>query len=177
MARTTFQGSIRAMNGVYNFGGGSVVNIPDATNTLTLTPALHAGRILRTNDATLVLTLPPIIATTAPTSGGPGITPATNNNVGMSFTIFIETAVTAFKLSTDGTDKYVGSILLVDTDTAGATTGYAPGATNDVINFNGSTLGGIAGSWVKVTALASAKWLVQGVGLASGAPATPFADS
>jgi hypothetical protein len=35
---------------------------------------------------------------------------------------------------------------MVATDDAGATTGYAPAAANDVINLNGTTTGGAAGS-------------------------------
>ena len=66
---------------------------------------------------------------------------------------------------------------MVATDAAGATTGYAPAAANDFIKLNGSTTGGIAGSWVRCTVLASAKYYVEGVLLGSGTVATPFADS
>lgn len=177
MARTTFQGPVRSLGGFYTQGPNTVVNIPDGTNTLTLTVADHAGRILRTNDASLVLTLPPLVATADPASSGPGADPNTINNQGASFFIFVETAATALKITTDGTDKFVGSVLMVDTDTAGATTGYAPGASDDAINLNGNTQGGIAGSWVRVTALASLKWHVEAVLLGSGAVQTPFATS
>jgi len=170
MGQTTYSGPVRSMNGFVGVGPGSVVDIPNGTNTLTLDPALHAGRILTVNDATLVLTLPAISAVADDS-------PSTLNNQGNSYYIFIETASTAFKLVTNGTDKYVGSLLMVDTDTAGAATGYAPAAANDNINFNGNTTGGLAGTWVKVTALKSLKWLVEGVVLGSGVVATPFADT
>lgn len=177
MARTTFQGPVRSMAGFYSQGPANVVNVPDGTNTLSLTVADHAGKIITTNDASLTITLPSLVATADSASAGPGADPNTLNNQGVQFTIFIETAATAVKIGTDGTDKYVGSVLVVDTDTAGATTGYAPGASNDFINFNGNTTGGIAGTWVRITALKSLKWLVEGVVLASGAVGTPFADS
>jgi len=35
----------------------------------------------------------------------------------------------------------------------------------------------VAGSYVQITALSSAKYMVQGVVLCTGTPATPFADS
>ena len=177
MARTTFQGPVRSLGGFYTQGPNTVVNVPDATNTLTLTVADHAGRILRTNDASLVLTLPTIVATADSASSGPGADPNTNNNLGASFYVFVETAATAVAIKTNGTDKFVGSVLMVDTDTAGATTGYAPAASNDVINLNGTTQGGIAGSWLRITALASLKWSVEAVLLGSGVVATPFADA
>jgi hypothetical protein len=99
------------------------------------------------------------------------------NNVGASFTFFIETTASALSIVTNGTDKFVGSLLMVDTDTAGAATGYAPASSNDVITFNGTTTGGIAGTMVTVTVLAANKYLVQGVVLGSGTVATPFADA
>ena len=177
MAQTTFQGPVRSLAGFINVGPANVVNVPDATNTLTLTVADHAGRVLRTHDASLTITLPSINAAANGASSGPSQDPSNANNQGAEFFIFVETAATAVKITTDGSDKFVGSIQLVDTDSSGAVFGYAPGASNDTINMNGTTTGGIAGSWVKITALTTAKYRVEGVLLASGVPATPFADA
>jgi len=176
MARTTFDGPVRSLNGFFAQGPGNVVNIADGTNTITLDVATHAGRMITTNDASLVITLP-TINTSTDAVAGPSTGPNTLNNQGAEFFIFVETAATAVAIKTDGTDKFVGSIQMVDTDTAGAMTGYAPGASNDVINLNGSTTGGVAGSWVKITALKSLKYLVEGIVLGTGTVATPFADA
>ena len=54
---------------------------------------------------------------------------------------------------------------------------FIPASTNDVISMNGSTTGGDANSYVEVTALATAEYLVQGILIGSGTVATPFADS
>jgi hypothetical protein len=97
--------------------------------------------------------------------------------VGTSYTFVIETAATAVAIKTDGTDKFVGSILMVATDASGATTGYAPAAANDVINLNGTTTGGAAGSVITVTVVAANKYMVTGTLLGSGVVATPFADA
>lgn len=177
MAQTTFQGPVRSMNGFYQQGPGTVVNLANGTNTVTLDVATYAGKVIRTNDATLIITLPTINASADPVSSGPGADPNTLNNIGTTYTIFVETAATAVAIKTDGTDKFVGSLLMVDTDSSGATTGYAPAASNDVINLDGTTTGGIAGSWIQITALASAKYYVTGVLLGSGSVATPFADA
>lgn len=177
MARNTFQGPVRSLAGFYSQGPATVVNVADGTDTLALTVADHAGKIIRTNDASLILTLPTIVASANATTSGPGQDPNTLNNQSAEFFVFIETTATAVAIKTDGTDKFVGSILMVDTDTAGAVSGYAPAAANDVINLNGTTTGGIAGSCVKITALASLKYMVEGVVLGSGVVATPFADA
>ena len=55
---------------------------------------------------------------------------------------------------------------------------FQPASTNDVIRMNGtSTTGGDKNSYVQVTALATAEYMVQGVLIGSGTIATPFADS
>ena len=177
MALSTFEGPVKSLGGFYSQGPNTVINLANGTNTVTLDVPTYAGKVIRTNDATLVITLPTIVTTASATSAGPGTDPNTLNNIGTSYTFFIETAATAVSIATDGTDKFVGSILMVDTDSSGATTGYAPGASNDYINLNGTTTGGIAGSWVSCTVLAANKYYVTGVLLGSGTVATPFADS
>lgn len=177
MARTTFQGPVRSLGGFYSQGPNTVVNAPDGTNTLTLTVAANAGRTLRTNDATLIVTLPTINASADPASSGPGADPNTLNNIGATYRIYVDTTASALAIKTDGTDKFVGSLLMIDTDSSGAVTGYAPAASNDVINLNGTTTGGIAGSWIEITAVAALEYAVTGVLLGSGSVATPFADA
>ena len=76
---------------------------------------------------------------------------------------------------TDGTDKFVGGLYTGKDDATGKT--FISGASNDVITMNGSTKGGLAGSIVKVTAMASAKYAVEGIILGSGTIVTPFADA
>lgn len=177
MAISTFEGPVRSLGGFYSQGPNTVINLPNNTNTVTLDVPTYAGKLIRTNDATLVITLPTIVTTASAVSAGPGTDPNTLNNIGTTYTFFIETAATTLNIVTDGTDKFVGSILMVATDAAGATTGYAPAASNDFIKLNGTTTGGISGSWVSCTVLAANKYYVTGVLLGSGTVATPFADS
>jgi hypothetical protein len=67
------------------------------------------------------------------------------------YTIWVPTtiATSSLKIGTDGTDKYVGSLLSVDTDSSGAMVGFTAASSNDFINLNGGTTGGVAGTWVK----------------------------
>jgi hypothetical protein len=175
MAQTTFQGPVRSLAGFISQGPATVVNLANGTNTVTLDVATYAGKTIRTNDATLVITLPAINTTANPVTSGPGQDPNTVNNVGTSYTFVVETAATAWALKTNGTDKFVGSLLMVGD--AAAVTGYVPAAANDVINLNGTTTGGIAGTTITVTVLAANKYMVTGVVLGSGSVATPFADA
>lgn len=154
MGQTTFSGPVRSERGFTAVGSNAVVNITAET---TLTYADHVGRIIEINDADGAVTLPSI----------------TSDTIGAKYTFFIGTDATDLDIKTDGTDKFLGSVSVIGTTTAG----FVPGATNDVISMNGGTTGGDKGSYVEVTALATAEYLVQGVLVGSGTVATPFADA
>jgi hypothetical protein len=180
MARTTFQGPIRSLGGVYQQGPAAVVAITAST---TLSPEAHGGRIISvggTLAANLTLTLPAINTSANPTTSGPGQDPSTANNQGVTYTIWVPTtiATSSVKIATNGTNLFIGSVLSIDTDTSGAAVGFtANGTTNDFINLNGGTTGGVAGTWIQIFAIAANKYMVTGVVNGSGVVATPFADS
>lgn len=179
MARTTFQGPVRSLGGIYQQGPATVVDI---TSSTTLNPVDHAGRIIAVGGslaAAVTLTLPAINVTANPTTSGPGQDPSTANNEGVVYTIWVPTTIStsSLKIGTNGTDKFVGSLLSVDTDSSGAVVGFTAGASNDFINLNGTTTGGVAGTWVQIVAIAANKYMVTGVVNGSGTVATPFADS
>ena len=179
MAISTFDGPVRSLGGIYQQGPSTIVEI---TSSTTLNPVAHAGRIISvggTLAANVVLTLPAINTSANVSSSGPGNDPNTANNEGVVYTIWVPTtiATSSLKIGTDGTDKFVGTILGVDTDSSDALVAYPAGASDDFINFNGTTTGGVAGSWVQIVAIAANKYMVNGIALGSGTVATPFATS
>jgi hypothetical protein len=179
MARTTFQGPVRSLGGFYQQGPAAVVAITAST---TLNPVDHGGRILTVGGslaANVVLTLPTIDASTNPTTSGPGQDPNTLNNEGVVYTIWVPTTIStsSLKIGTDGTDRFVGSVISVDTDSSGAVVGFTAGANDDFINFNGTTTGGVAGTWVQIVAVDALKYMVTGTVNGSSTVATPFATS
>ena len=179
MARSTFQGPVRSLGGIYQQGPASVVEI---TSSTTLDPVAHAGRIISVGGslaANVVLTLPSINTSTNSITSGPGQDPNTLNNEGVTYTIWVPTTIStsSLKIGTDTTDKFVGSVISVDTDSSGAVVGFTAASTNDFINLNGTTTGGVAGTWIQIVAIAANKYMVTGSVLGSGVVATPFADS
>ena len=168
MAQTTFAGPIRSLAGLINAGYSGVVSL---TADTSITVADHAGRPLLCNDAAGVFTLPSIVVTEPTDKGDPNQLA----NLGATFTFIVVTAATDMDIKTDGTDKFVGGLYTGVNDATGKT--FISGASNDVITQNGSTKGGLAGSIIKVTAIASAKYAVEGLILGSGTIVTPFADS
>ncbi len=154
MALTTFSGPVKSNNGFIGQGAA------DLTADTTLTVNAHAGRVLTTNDADGKFTLPTI----------------TSDNIGSTFTFYVETAATDMDILTDGTDKFVGGLFTGVNDGENGKT-FISGASNDVITMNGTTKGGLVGSMVTVTAIATAKYVVSGTILGSGTLVTPFADA
>jgi hypothetical protein len=164
---------------MYQQGPASVVAITAST---TLNPVDHGGRIISvggTLAANLVLTLPTINAAANPTTSGPGQDPSTPNNQGVLYTIWVPTtiATSSVKIGTDLTDRFIGAVLSIDTDTSGAAVGFVAGASDDFINLNGGTTGGVAGTWIQIYAIAALQYMVKGTVLGTGTVATPFATS
>jgi len=168
MAKSTFSGPVKSLSGFISAGNANVVSL---TADTTLTVDAHAGKVLTCNDADGKFTLPSIVATAPGSDDDPNQT----NNLGATFTFVIETAATDLDIKSDGTDKFVGGVLMCKSDAAGKA--FFSGASNDVITLNGTTKGGIVGTIIKVTAIGAAKYAVEGINLASGTVVTPFADA
>jgi len=172
MANTTFSGPVRSLNGFISFGPKAVVSL---TADTTLTVDAHAGRLLLCNDADGKFTLPSILTGSASSAAGANDYNVLSN-LGCTYTFMVQTAATDMDIKTDGTDKFIGyARSMVSTATTGKD--WFPGATNDVMTFDGSTTGGIVGTLVRITATASAEYFVEAYTKASGTLATPFADS
>ena len=168
MAKSTFSGPIQSLAGFISAGNANVVSL---TADTTLTVADHAGKVLHCNDADGKFTLPSIVAT-AP---GRDDDPNQLNNLGATFTFVVVTAATDLDIKSDGTDKFVGGVYIGKDNASGKV--FISGSSNDVLTMNGSTKGGLAGSIVRCTAIASAKYAIEGIVLGSGTIVTPFADA
>ena len=172
MANTTFSGPVRSLNGFISFGPKAVVSL---TADTTLTVADHAGRVITCNDADGKFTLPTItVGSSSAVAGANDYNVA--SNLGCTYTFWVETAATDMDIKTDGTDKFVGAIMLAVDD--GAKKAFIPAAANDVITMTGSTAGGLVGSVLTITAIADDQYLVHdSLVLATGTIVTPFANS
>jgi len=172
MANTTFSGPVISKNGFIGTGPGSTVAL---TANTTLTVNDHAGRILLTQDADGIFTLPSINANANGATAG--ATDYNNlNNIGASFYFYVDLTATDVQIVTDGTDKFTGAAMIAVDD--GAKKAFFPAASNDVLSMNGTTTGGIVGSVIQVTALETAQYLVHNtLILGSGTIVTPFSDS
>ncbi len=139
------------------------VSVAAATTTLTLTPALHAGRTL------LV----------APT-GGLAITPPAATGTGNRYRIVCTAAVSGGSLTLNAklgaaSDVFTGWIQSYKATTF---TPYPTASNSNLITFNGTTTGGAAaGDWFEIEDIATNKWLITGYTIQSGTIATMFSNN
>lgn len=135
--------------------------IGDAVATRTLTAKESGASCLFDAAAGVVYTLPAPIA-------------------GMEFEFITTVSCTSnsHKILTDaGTTFLLGEVLMFTTATA-SPAGFAfNGSTHVACTSNGSTTGGLIGSRIKVKALNSTQWFIEGAMVGSGTIATPAATS
>ena len=177
MANTTFSGPVRSKNGFQSIGPGAAIALTAATD---LTVAAHAGRLLTMDPVgtPTAITLPTINATADSAVAGAS-DPNNPNTIGTTFEILFIDEFTG-TISTDGTDKFVGSVMVGVDD--GSKKAFVPAAANDVVNLNGeagagnATKGGLIGSRIKFTATADNTYMVEGLLIGDGTIVTPFGN-
>jgi hypothetical protein len=105
-------------------------------------------------------------------AGGLTVTLPASTGKGDVYRFYVKTTVTAdCTIAALTTDIFQGAIA-VSTDIGGT---VAPcTATSDKLVMNGSTTGGLLGSYVEVKDVLSGTWAVSGALIASGTEATPF---
>lgn len=132
--------------------------VPWTASTLTVTADGYAGQTIVSNlAATQTATLP------AATGSG---------NIYRFFVNITKTGSLIIQVNAaPGTDIIQGGVS-VATDAAGVS--VLASATADTITLNGSTTGGLKGSWLELQDVASGVWRVGGFLVSSGTEATPF---
>lgn len=124
-------------------------------SSLAITAAAHAGHVIVSNLA-----------------GAQAITLPAATGSGNRYRIYVQTTKTGnLTITTNGSDDYVGA-LEVTTDASG--TPFLSDGTDTIITMNGSTTGGVKGSYVDLQDVATATWLVSGRLVSTGTEATPF---
>ena len=100
--------------------------------------------------------------------------------IGMQFEFATTVTITsgAAKIVTNlATEFIVGDLEQFIVGSATTSAVAANGTTHRSINGNGSTTGGVIGDRIRLLAISSTQWLVDGVQSCSGTLSTPFATS
>jgi hypothetical protein len=130
--------------------------------TLTLTPALHGGRLVVLSGTTA--------------NAGVAITPPAATGTGDRYTIVFGSTITSNTTTLDAkagnaSDVFAGWI---QTYKATTFTPYIANSTMNLMTFDGSTRGGIKGDIIRIIDVATNLWIVEGFTTQSGTIATPF---
>ena len=169
MGKTTFSGPVKSLAGFSPSGYNNEVNIADATATLTLSDSSHGGRIVVIQDADIAITLPSIV-TTEPTDK---TDPGQLCNLGLTFKIYFSVAASGATVTTASADNYVGALNILK-ETAGANTAFFADGDDDIITLDGTTKGGLEGSYIELTATTDGWLCSQSALMGSGTLASPF---
>lgn len=133
-----------------------IVDITAATDALTVVE--HADKVVTLNRA-----------------GGIDLTLPEATGSGARFMLLVKTTVTDDYIVTASgcCDTMVGSAI-VHQDCANSVLSFDAGPCDNVFTMNGDTTGGVAGSWVEFTDIATNTWFVRASLIATGCESTPF---
>lgn len=156
MSVTTFSGPVRSLAGFIS--GTDAVAASVTSATLAITSAnidAYNGKVIPLNRAGgITVTLPA----------------ATGSQTVLRFivgTTFTSNGVIQVANATD---------VMAGTAGVGGSTGsvFSTLPASDTITMNGSTTGGLAGSYIELIDIAAGDWIVRAALVGSGSPATPF---
>jgi len=172
-SRSSF-GLIRALGGYYMQGPDSIVAL---TADTVITPDKHAGKLILINNSTLTITLPTINNDMEPITSGPGENPNTLNNTGIAYDfLFLTSSGTSTTIqSNSSSDLMIGGLLSVKNGLTNVHFHQPNGSSNYQIVMNGTTTGGVAGTRLKVQAIFTNRYYVEGTSIGTGTLASPFA--
>ncbi len=148
---TTFSGTVQGNDQNVVSGSGA---------TVTLTASQAGSLVLFDRAAGIVFTLP------AP-------------SVGMFFDFAVAVTITSnnAKVITDAGTTLLAGFVSSGPDNTANKQWVGNGTTHIAVTQNGTTTGGILGSWLRFMCSTTTQWIVTGTLVASGTPATPFATS
>lgn len=155
MGTSTFSGPVVSNAGFIT--GPGAYGTPVTAATLTVDPTVQNGSVIPLNRAAG-------ITVTLPASTG------SQASYWFVLTATVTSNSTIIKVA-NSTDIMVGEASIGSAGTAGM---FPAIPTADTITMNGSTTGGVAGSWVELVDIAPGFWAVDAGLVGSGIAATPF---
>ena len=185
MARTTFDGPVRSLNGFLGTGPNMAQSITGTVDGGTDIAGidLYQGKIIQIGNANTVFNLPSIIDTADGASAGPGSDPANLNRVGIKYHFIVTASLTGGNtiVINAGTaagrataDVFRGMAIYNNTATdPGAVTAFTAGGT-DTLTLTATTKGGLEGAHIRCRAVDGLLWLVEAQLIGNGAFANPW---
>jgi hypothetical protein len=189
MARTTFSGPVRSLNGFLTTGNNMAQSLSagtidaEATTNLSSVASIdkYQGKIMQVTDAAIIFNLPEIVVDTGSDEQikSPNTTSTIGYEYGFLFTesltssnTFILNAGTAAGRSTadvfNGMAWYSNSATDPAANASWGSNGY------DTLTLDATTRGGLIGTYVTVRAVAANVWVIQVMMNGNGTMVTPW---
>ena len=184
MARTTFSGPVRSLNGFLGTGPNMAQSITGTIDGGTDIAGidLYQGKIVQIGNANTVFNLPSIIDTAASPIGGEN-DPNSSNRVGMIYEFIVTASLTGgntFVLNAGAAagrntaDVFRGMAIYNNTATdPGAVTAFSAGGT-DTLTLTATTKGGLEGAHIRCRAVDGLIWQINAELIGNGAFAQPW---
>lgn len=131
-------------------------------STLTVSAALHSGRIVTLNRAAgIAVTLPAATKT------------------GCIYLFFIGTTITSNStvFSKGNASDVISGIATINETAGPLTTGFLSASNTNTVTLNGTTTGGILGDWLQFVDVGTNQWMFSCMMAGSGTIATPFSHA
>jgi len=186
MARTTFQGPVRSLNGFLGTGPDMAASVGAGTTDGGTDIAgidLYQGKVVQIGNAVTVFNLPSIIDSAANEIAGPGTGPDNTSRVGMMYEFLMTASLTAANTFTlnAGTaagrataDLFYGCAWYNNTATdPGVVTAFGTGSVDTLI-LDATTRGGLSGAHIRCRAVDGLTWQIQAHLIGNGAFVTPW---
>ena len=184
MAKTTFDGPVRSLNGFLGTGP----NMEQSLGAGTISDSAsdinkYQGKVLLLGDNTTVFNLPAIVATADSVSSGPSGNPNSANNIGMIYNFLVTASLTSANTFTlnagtaaghSSADVFRGMAIYNNTATdPGAVTAFNAGGA-DTLTLTATTKGGLEGAQIQCRAVDSLTWQVSAQLIGNGSFVTPW---
>ena len=186
MARTTFQGPVRSLNGFIATGPDMAASIDAGTidgGTDIAGIDLYQGKVIQVGNTVTVFNLPSITDSANNDVAGPGTGPNNTSRIGLMYEFLMTASLTGgntFTLNA-GTaagrataDVFRGMAIYNNTATEpGAVTAFTAGGT-DTLTLTATTKGGLEGAQIQCRSVDGLLWQVSAQLIGNGAFANPW---
>jgi len=189
MARTTFSGPVRSLNGFLTTGNNMAQSLSagtiDASSTANLTAAgsidKYQGKVMQVTDADIIFNLPEIVVDTG--SDEQIKSPNTTSTIGYEYAFLFSVSLTGANTFTLNSGTAAGR---ATADQMNGMAWYSNSATDpaanaswgsngyDTLTLDATTRGGLQGTYVWVRAVAANNWAIQVMMNGNGTMVTPW---
>ena len=181
MARSTFSGPVRSLNGFITTGNNMAQSLSAGTINAASSVDTYQGKVMQITDAVIVFNLPEIVVDTG--SDAQKKSPNTTSTIGYEYSFLVTESLTSSNTFTLNAGTAAGR------STADIFTGiawYSNSATDpaanaswgsggaDTLTIDATTRGGLVGTYITVKAIAANVWAIDARLNGNGTFVTPW---